>query len=82
MPLRGYYITECIGEIDRRIGYIEKLEDQFRKSKDTGVENIKTNDGINDVLQSINEKLDDMREEFYIARSKLADDVSDIGGWL
>lgn len=82
MALRGDYITECLGEINRRIGYIEELEDQFRKSMDTGVENLKTNDDIDDVLQSINKKLDDMREELYSARSKLADDVSDIGGWL
>ncbi|WOO88806.1 hypothetical protein R2F61_07975 [Mollicutes bacterium LVI A0078] len=82
MALRGDYITECLGEINRRIGYIEELEEQFKKSMDTGVENLKTNDDIDDVLQSINKKLDDMREELYSARSKLADDVSDIGGWL
>lgn len=30
MALRGDYITECLGEINRRIGYIEELEDQFK----------------------------------------------------
>ncbi len=82
MALRGDYITECLNEINRRIGYIEELESQFRRSMDTGVENLKTNDDIDDLLQSINRKLDDMRDELNSAKSKLANDVSDIGGWL
>lgn len=82
MALRGDYVTECLGEINRRIGYIEEMETQFKKSTDTGVENLKVNDNIDDTLQNINRKLNDMKEELYSARSQLADDVADIGGWL
>lgn len=82
MALRGDYITECLGEINRRTGYIEELEEQFKKSMDTGVTNLKSNDEIDEVLQEINRKLNNMRDELESARTKLADDVSDIGAWL
>ncbi len=59
MALRGDYITECLEEINRRIAYVEELEEQYIKPMDTEVENLKTNDDIYDVLQSINKKLDD-----------------------
>lgn len=82
MALRGDYVTECLSEINRRIGFIEELETQFKKSTDTGVKNLKVNDDIDDVLKNISIKLNDMRGELYSARSQLADDVTDIGGWL
>ncbi len=82
MGLRGNYITECLKEINRRIGYIEELEEQFKKSMDTGITNLKSNEEIDDILHEINRKLNNMREELDSARSKLVNDLSDIGGWL
>lgn len=82
MALRGDYITECLEEINRRIGYIEELEEQFKISMDTGVTNLKSSDEIDEVLQGINRKLNNMRDELDNARTKLTDDVNDIGGWL
>ncbi len=53
VALRGDYITECLGEINRRIGYIEELENQFSKSMDSGIKNLKSDDETDDALQDI-----------------------------
>lgn len=82
MVIRGDYYNECVDEINRRICYIEELEDQFKLSVDYGIDNCKSEEDVREIFRRGNKKLDTMRDEIHRAKYELTEDVSDIGGWV
>lgn len=85
MALREDYYEPCADEIDRRLRLIEQIKTDITPidyDGGFGIENSNLSEDIEDEYREVFKILDEMLELLEREKRKLADDISDVGGWL